>query len=485
MSAIYKMECKKALANRKNWFVLILFTGFLLTFVFLNMRTFADAREREARIFQQMVLRAETGAKIIWDRTVYNPLFEPLRGPGGRETQESFVHRSRSNTNSYHTLRRLAEYGRQMAVAITDNNRETEQAMINNMYKAVVEHHTYLIAICRWGDGRPRDSFIRTRLGDVPVDHPLRLEYYLAKQRFSQHFVDNDILFLYESEMRGFNFTYQVMRQIFPLVMLFIVFMAVGDVFTSDNRTGSYKFLLVNPVSRWKVFIAKWLASCVIAITIIFTPLVLMGLGVGIVNGFGSWNYPILTQAGAFSSFTPIPNNIWFDQRVGHFIGFFVYFFDLPVYFTNNGLAYAAAHPSMGLTAYSSPHIGYLYLFSHHHTLQHTPMVAVLAMALPIFLLLIMLAAAASALLSVILQRDMPTLIIGLVLSLGVILFPAPIRSVSVVARLNPFMYTNPINILNGLGSTTALTGVVVLAGWSVLFIAAGMLIFTRRDIRC
>jgi len=66
-----------------------------------------------------------------------------------------------------------------------------------------------------------------------------------------------------------------------------------------------------------------------------------------------------------------------------------------------------------------------------------------------------------------------------------VILFPAPIRNISVVARLNPFMYTNPINILNGLGSTTALTGVVVLAGWSVLFIAAGMLIFTRRDIRC
>jgi len=481
MSAIFKMECKKALANRKNWFVLILFTGFLLTFVFLNMRNFADAREREARIFQQMVIRAESMAEGAWARSAYNPNHVLPQGL----PQDMFISHMRSSTKMYHTFRRLAEYGRQMAVAIADNERETEQAIINNMYKAVIEMYTYRIAICLWGDGRPRNAFIRTRLGDVPVDHPLRLEYYLAKQSFSQHFVDNDILFLYESEMRGFNFTYQVMRQIFPLVMLFVVFMAVGDVFTSDNRTGSYKFLLVNPVPRWKVFIAKWLAACAIAMAIIFAPLVLMGLGVGIVNGFGPWNYPILTQAGAFSSFTPIPNNVWFDQRVGNFIGLFVYFFDLPVYFTHNGLAYAAAHPSMGLTPYSSPYIGYLYLFSHHHTLQHTPMVAVLAMALPIFLLLIVLAAATSALLAVILQRDVPTLILGLLLSLGVILFPAPIRNISVVARLNPFMYTNPINILNGLGSSTALTGVVVLAGWSVLFIAAGMLIFTRRDIRC
>ncbi|MCL2239880.1 MAG: ABC transporter permease, partial [Defluviitaleaceae bacterium] len=387
MSAIFKLECKKALANRKNWFVLILFTGFLLTFVFLNMRTFADAREREARIFQQMVLRVETEAKIAWDRTAYNPRHVLPRGL----PEEMFINHVRGATNRYHTLRQLAEYGRQMAVAITDNDRETEQAMINNMYKAVIEHHTYQIAICLWGDGRPRGSRIITRIGEMGVDYPRWREYYLAKQRFSQYFVDNDILFLYESEMRGFNFTYQVMRQIFPLVMLFVVFVAVGDVFTSDNRTGSYKFLLVNPVPRWKVFIAKWLASCAIAMAIIFTPLVLMGLGVGIVNGFGPWNYPILTQAGAFSSFTPIPNNIWFDQLTGHFTGFFVYFFDLPAHFTNNGLAYAAAHPSMGLTAYSSPHMGYLYLFSHHHTLQHTPMVAVLAMALPIFLLLIVL----------------------------------------------------------------------------------------------
>jgi ABC-type transport system involved in multi-copper enzyme maturation permease subunit len=140
----------------------------------------------------------------------------------------------------------------------------------------------------------------------------------------------------------------------------------------------------------------------------------------------------------------------------------------------------------LGLTPITSSHGQFgNYLFTPNPALQITPMLSVIFMTLPIYMLLILVAVAVSALLSVVFQRNIPVLITGTLLSLGVVLFPAPESNMSVLARLNPYLYTNPINILNGLGSTTALTGVVVLAGWSAVFITAGLLLFKKRDIRC
>jgi hypothetical protein len=102
-----------------------------------------------------------------------------------------------------------------------------------------------------------------------------------------------------------------------------------------------------------------------------------------------------------------------------------------------------------------------------------------------IYVLLIFAAVSVSAMVGIIFQRGIPTLIVTVVLSLAVVFFPAPQQELGILARLNPFVYTNPINILNGPGSTTALTGVVVLAAWCALFVVVGLLVFIRRDIRC
>ncbi|MCL2204825.1 MAG: ABC transporter permease subunit [Defluviitaleaceae bacterium] len=479
MYTIFLLECKKALSNRKNRFSLILYCALLFVFVLQNDATFSDARERELEQLSMLPVRISNAANTRWMTTVYNAQWIPAPG-----FEDDFNLITQAATNSYHTLRRMEIYAQQMTVAMKENDRTTEIIFLNYLYRAHLEQ--YLFAYNILGVPQPIGLFYLSRCGhNIPLDYNARIAFYRENQEFIQYFVDNDILFLYENEMRGINFIYQALRQLLPLAVLFIVFIVASDTFTSDNQWGSYKFLLVNPISRKKVFISKLIAACTIAFALVLGPVIVLGLALGVMNGFGPYNYPILTQMGTYATFTPLQNNLAFDQTVGNFLWRLLEFTQMEQAFASTGLAYVPEHPALGLTPITSHVLFENYLFTPNPALQYTPMLLVIFMALPLYLLVILVAVSAIALLSVLFQHSIPVLIIGVIFSIGAILFPAPVSNISLLARLNPFIYVNPINILNGVGSTTALMGVVVLALWSVVLTILSLFLFTKRDIRC
>jgi ABC-type transport system involved in multi-copper enzyme maturation permease subunit len=470
------------LNSRKNWFVVILLFGLLLTFGFSNMAAFDEIRQDEAIRFEQLSNENAQWARHNWNYSAYSGrVYDPTSPRDMRFGRRRVEYMAQYSNIVFRHHDRAQVYAQNLSDAIWENNRRAELEYITNIHASLMTTYMRLFE-----NGDFNQVSAHHFENGISVFFENRIDFHRSYYEFFRHFVDNDIHFSYESEMTGFNFVYQIMRQLLPLIILVIVFMAIGDVFTSDNNSGSYKFLLLNPISRTKVFLAKIASAFSIAFVMIFVPLILSGIIMGAINGAGSANYPIMVQGDAFSSFVPLPNNLATDTRTGYVTGetFFGTFRFRLGSFNFTGAGYIPENPALGLTRFSS-HAPYANFFTPHENLTFTPMLSIMLMTLPLYALLILTAVAFLALMSVISQRSLPTIIICLLIGMGALAFPSPEADLSLLARLNPFAYINPVNILNGLGSTTMLTGIVVLAGISAIFLTAGILIFRRQDIRC
>ncbi|WP_252226168.1 ABC transporter permease subunit [Clostridium sp. ZBS2] len=102
----------------------------------------------------------------------------------------------------------------------------------------------------------------------------------------------NNIKPLYGYEFNAYNYIDSVMA------ILGMVLLAVGiSVFMSDIVSGectppTLKFLLVQPVSRGKILLSKFIAITITVLTMIISTEILTFLGLGAVKGFNAGTYP-------------------------------------------------------------------------------------------------------------------------------------------------------------------------------------------------
>jgi ABC-type transport system involved in multi-copper enzyme maturation permease subunit len=293
---------------------------------------------------------------------------------------------------------------------------------------------------------------------------------------FAQLVTDNDIHFLYESEMKGFNFVYQAMRTILPVVLIFFSFLTICDVFAFGSEAGSYKLLLTQPFPRARIYFAKVIASFVILFVQFFTVLLAAFLIVSAVNGFGSPDYPVLMHTDAFVSLEPTPNRGYMGR-----LNFFYDFYNLR----GRGFAYYPFDAFRLGVSHFNPSVRFHSVFTPHSSLDLYWMLTIILSALPLYAAILLLVAAISALVSVIFQSGVITIVIGIVLSITPLMFALPQTNSPFWQRLNPILYLHTISVLSGLGSTTALTGILTLAVFSAILLFIGVLVFRKKDIRC
>ena len=102
----------------------------------------------------------------------------------------------------------------------------------------------------------------------------------------------NNIKPLYGYEFNAYNYIDSV------ITILGMVLLAVGiSVFMSDIVSGectppTLKFLLVQPVSRGKILLSKFIAVTITVLTMIMSTEILTFLGLGVVKGFNAGTYP-------------------------------------------------------------------------------------------------------------------------------------------------------------------------------------------------
>lgn len=117
----------------------------------------------------------------------------------------------------------------------------------------------------------------------------LRME--IAK---SKYLLENDIKPVEEYRVNGFNFLVNILKN------LGMSFLALGViVFAADMVSGEYtpptlKFLLIQPVARGKVLLAKFIAIVTSAITLITGGELLFFIGISLFRGTGGFNYPVI-----------------------------------------------------------------------------------------------------------------------------------------------------------------------------------------------
>ena len=149
-------------------------------------------------------------------------------------------------------------------------------------------------------------------------DHSIYLNQQIRKLEVH---LEKNIPIDEENLNTGFNYLRLSISVIMAGFLAFGLILFSGDIMSGEYNPGTLKFLLIQPVTRIKVLISKYLVTVVASIALILGFQTLFFLGVGAVKGFGNVNLPLyigqrfeaVLQNGVMN-FTQI-------NRTGSFIG--------------------------------------------------------------------------------------------------------------------------------------------------------------------
>lgn len=283
-----------------------------------------------------------------------------------------------------------------------------------------------------------RISDIEENLNQESIDSSYRESMKLQLQQY-KYLLDNNIKYD-EEDLNAFNF----IKVLFE--MLGAMFLVVGViVFSADIVSGEYtpptmKFLVTQPVSRWKILFSKFIAVVCTSAIIILTVELIAYLIMGFIFGFGNHNYPMLVGTR--------------------------YEFDLT----------AIAGEGRSLKAIA----GSTYIITRE---------AFLVRAVLLQMLFIIATASFAFMLSTILKSSMVSTSLGIVTAIVLTIFQN-IPYVKKSASLIFSTYGNPMSLMEG--NLAAMmrepiintrTGIMVLAGWAILCYLIAHFVFVKRDI--
>ncbi|SHO46951.1 ABC transporter permease subunit [Anaerocolumna xylanovorans] len=128
---------------------------------------------------------------------------------------------------------------------------------------------------------------------DSISDTDARKDQTRELERLKLHLANNVPL---DAENYNTGINYYVLN----VIMIAASFLAIGlTLFNGDNVSNEYnpgtlKFLLVQPVSRIKVLLSKYIVMVLSSTALIMVTQLLFFLGVGVIKGFGNFNRPYL-----------------------------------------------------------------------------------------------------------------------------------------------------------------------------------------------
>ncbi|MCL2204827.1 MAG: ABC transporter permease [Defluviitaleaceae bacterium] len=94
-------------------------------------------------------------------------------------------------------------------------------------------------------------------------------------------------------EPTAFQLAHRIISTLGAFILPILVVLLVADVFSKENEVGGYKVLLLQPLSRMKVYLAKLCSSFIVCVTAFVLPMALISSIAGIVFGLGLGGYPV------------------------------------------------------------------------------------------------------------------------------------------------------------------------------------------------
>ena len=97
-----------------------------------------------------------------------------------------------------------------------------------------------------------------------------------------------------ESSVEGYNFLRSASEDLFPIIIPILILVISADIVSLENEQGTFKFLLMQPISRIKVMLGKIIGACICCVMTIVFIFLMAFIVLGIAEGFGAPNYPII-----------------------------------------------------------------------------------------------------------------------------------------------------------------------------------------------
>lgn len=108
-----------------------------------------------------------------------------------------------------------------------------------------------------------------------------------------KYLLKNNIKPIEEAEFNGYNFILRVISNLGSLFLVIGVMVFVSDMVSGESTPPTLKFLLIQPVSRGKVLLSKFIAVTMTAITLIISTELIYFLFIGLFKSFGDGEYPV------------------------------------------------------------------------------------------------------------------------------------------------------------------------------------------------
>ena len=121
--------------------------------------------------------------------------------------------------------------------------------------------------------------------------------YYHLESEYKElkYLKDNNIKMDNGDKLTAFTFINRYISGLGTLFLPLIIIALVGDIVAGECTPSTFKFLLIQPFSRKKVLISKYVTAIIASIAIVLSIEGAVFLSIGAVNGFGDSNYPVLT----------------------------------------------------------------------------------------------------------------------------------------------------------------------------------------------
>ena len=287
---------------------------------------------------------------------------------------------------------------------------------------------------------------------------PTSLPSFLLLGKFFNHLYQNEIEPVYTDENNNVTTTYRYLYNIMPVALLLLVILFNYNNINGDRRSGVLKLLLTQSIARSKYYLSKWLAGVIHLVSVIFIPSIVIGLLLGIKNGFINLKYPITYLGGIFTRLKPIIN--YFDPSIS------------PTGATIHDRA-------IGHIAVNGPMINAI---TYHPDVEIMPFYKYILIVIFLVILFAGFAVALTQLMSAIFNNEIISLVVNILVILLGVLISMP-TTLGDRLNLSPFSMFNVLRIIEGTYNVTVLGGAIILTISTILLLIVGCMYFKRKPI--
>lgn len=468
-------ECKKLLANRNKRLLVILYTLILFGFVLIQRQTLDRQVADELRLsssYDDAYAKSEMywqSSADSWRKSVDDPekyLGHTVSLDTAKATlfvAEAKVIECRMLQQAYRNLTAALEKTNRSAIA--QARLEVARAQCFSYGYSNEHYDSWADAMSDYGVG------VSERIADF--------RSYANYSRAETAYMQNELAFLERvakgggaaaissADMTGANALYQIMRRVLPWLLPLYIALLLHDAVSGERASGAERLLLLQPVGRGRIYLVRYAVNCVFAMGAVILPLIAVFAAACLLNGPGSWSYPMLADVKGLMGFDALPLHT--DE----------YAKALELH-SDYGFVEQYA---MGFSPYSPWDASRsLLMATPNPALEYVPLGEYLLMSLPLWLLNICWMTALVQIASCLCRDWSGSIGAALLLAGGCLAYPQPDGNMSLLARMPPPLYLRPFEQLSGIGASTVLMGEIVALETCAILAAAGALCYCRRD---